>query len=90
MTKSFEKDVKPLFRQQDVDCMSDMGVALTDYGYMSAAAANDKYPDHANARDVYCHLLPSACTPRMPMGGPYWSQGQLDIFNQWMIDGFLP
>ncbi len=86
MARSFAKDIKPLFRQKDVDCMSGMGVALADYGYMSKADGDGAFADHANARNVYCHLIPDACNPRMPMGGPYWSQGQLDLFKEWMAE----
>lgn len=90
MTTSYENDIKPLFRPRDISCMSDYGVLLDDYGYMSDAQGNATYPDHAHARQVLCYLLPNACTPRMPMRGPYWSEAQLALYQQWMDDGFLP
>ena len=88
MPVSYATDIRPLFRSQDIDCMSGQGVMLDDYGYMSDASGDGTYPDHANARQVSCYLSPNACTPRMPFGGPYWSTAQLDLFQQWMDDGF--
>lgn len=55
---------------------------------MTDAAGDEKYPDHANARRVYCFLISDSCTPRMPLHGPYWSQDQLDLYQRWMNDGF--
>ncbi len=88
MTVGFAADIAPLFSTGDKFCMSRQGVLLDDYAYMSDPAGNDRYADHANARDVYAHLTGDA-TPRMPMRGPYWSDAQLDLFKQWMADGFL-
>jgi hypothetical protein len=73
---SFQKDILPLFRQQDIDCMSGMGVLLNDYNFMSQ-------PD--NAQNVYDHLTGTA-TPQMPLGGPFWSADQLALFNTWMTE----
>jgi hypothetical protein len=89
MAVSFANDILPLFRPVDIQHMSPFGVLLDDYGYMSDATGNDTYPDHANARAVYCYLT-GDCQPQMPEGGPFWSQAQLDLYNQWMTDGFQP
>jgi len=89
MAVSFASNVRPLFNQKDIDCMKPMGVLLDDYAYMSDSAGGSEFPDHENAREVYARLT-GADQPRMPMGGPYWSHDQLDTFNQWMTDGFLP
>ena len=75
---SFEKDIKPLFRPMDVECMRSRGVYLSDYDYM-------KDPDIA--KFVLSMLQPDA-NPRMPYGGPYWSQAALDLFKKWMDDGY--
>jgi hypothetical protein len=85
---SFIQDIAPLFEARDVTCMARLDIRLNDHGYMSDAMGNDKFADHANARDVYAHLTGTA-RPRMPMGGPYWAEAQLRLFDQWMIDGFL-
>jgi len=74
---SFERDIKPLFRQIDLDHMAPMGVALDDYEYMS---------DASNAKSVY-EFLTGDQEPRMPIGGPYWSQEQLELYSRWLEAG---
>lgn len=71
-----------MFRPVDIAHMKPFGVNLDDYGYMSDSTA-----DHKNARDVLDYLTGTK-TPRMPLGGPFWSTQQLDLFSQWMADGF--
>ena len=88
MSVSFGSDIKPLFRSGDVRCMRRRGVFLDNYDYMSDASGNDDYLDYANARKVYCYLIPEGCVPRMPEGGPYWNSDQLDLFKNWMDNGF--
>lgn len=75
---SFEKDIKPLFRPMDVECMRSMGVFLLDYEYMKSSA------DY-----VLSKLKPDA-NPRMPYGGPYWSDAALELFQKWIDDGLQP
>jgi hypothetical protein len=82
MPVSFKNDIRPLFRPADINCMSLHGVLLDDFGYMSDAAGN-----HANANNVYAYLT-GASTPRMPKGGPYWTQAMIDLFSQWMTGGY--
>ncbi len=62
-------------------------VYLDDYGYMSDAVGDANFPDHANSRTVYAHLV-GTIAPRMPLHGPFWPQAQLDLFQTWMTDGF--
>lgn len=81
MAVSFSKDIKPLFRPMDVEHMHVYGVPLDDYAYMSDAAN-----DHQNAQAVLRTLIEKT----MPPGGPFWSQEQLDLFQQWMADGYQP
>jgi hypothetical protein len=88
MSVSFAQDIVPLFTGRDITCMARFGVGLNDYDYMSDPTGNDTFVDHTNARDVYAHLTGTK-TPRMPMGGPYWTDAQLQLFDQWMTDGFL-
>jgi hypothetical protein len=85
---SFAQNISPLFGAHDVACMARFGVHLKDHSYMSDATGNETFADHANARDVYARLAGTE-TPRMPMGGPYWVEAQLQLFDQWMNDGFL-
>ena len=77
---SFARDIRPLFRNVDVEHMKRMGVLLDDYAYMSQLA---------NAQKVFKSLT-EQFAPRMPVGGPYWSQEQLDLFSKWMEGGRLP
>lgn len=79
---SFAKDIKPLFRQVDVDHMKPFGIHLDDYKYMS---------DPANAERVEETLKPqNGDPPSMPPGGPYWTPAQLALFAQWRTDGYQP
>jgi hypothetical protein len=59
--------------------MQRYNVRLDDYGYMSEAAG-----DHANARAV----LKTLTEEKMPPGGPFWTQEQLDLFAKWMSGGY--
>lgn len=84
MPVSFANDIKPLFRPVDIAHMKPFGVDLDLYDYMSNPAGG-----HANATAVF-DFLTGTRAPRMPPGGPYWSQPQLDLYQQWMADGFQP
>lgn len=77
---SFANDIVPLFRPMDVECMKARGVFLIAYDYM-------KQPGNAN--DVLAMLKPDA-DPRMPYGGPYWSDDAIALFQAWIDDGFQP
>jgi hypothetical protein len=88
MPVSFAQDILPLFTDGDIACMRRFAVRLSDYDYMSDQGGNDSFADHANARNVYAHLVGTK-TPRMPRGGPFWSDDKLQLLNQWMTDGFL-
>jgi hypothetical protein len=77
---TFYQDIVPLFRQQDVECMRNpsLGVLLLDYAYMS---------DPGNAQNVLDRLTGDV-QPQMPYGGPYWSQDNITLFQQWMACGY--
>ena len=70
MPVSFERDIRPLFRQIDIDHMNKHHVLLDDYAYMS-----DPSNDHGNAKAVEDTLTNQS----MPPGGPYWRNEQLDL-----------
>jgi hypothetical protein len=89
MAVSFAGDILPLFRPVDIQHMARRQVFLDNYTYMSDPAGDGTYPDHAHARAVYCYLT-GDCTPRMPPDGAFWSPQQLQLYNRWMTDGFLP
>ena len=82
MGVSFAGQIKPMFRTVDIQHMKPFGVLLDDYGYMSTPDN-----DHKNATDVYGFVAGSR-QPRMPIGGPYWTQPMLDLYAQWRKDGF--
>jgi hypothetical protein len=91
---SYAKAIKILFRQVDIDHMKPYDVHLDDFAWMSDPAAGsigdcNQYPDHANGRSVFA-FLNGDCTPRMPLGGPYWHPDMLALYQRWMDDGFQP
>lgn len=85
---SFTADIVPLFSDGAVACMERFGVSLADINYMADPAGDEQFADHANARRVYARLSGTE-TPRMPMGGPFWDDAYMQLFDRWMTDGFL-
>ncbi|MDQ3279986.1 MAG: hypothetical protein M3Q69_01070 [Acidobacteriota bacterium] len=83
MAGSFKGDVLPLFTQPSLKHMNRLGVHLDDYAYMSDAAGDSTYPDHANARHVYARLDGSE-QPQMPPRGPFWTDAMLKTLSDWM------
>ena len=77
---SFARDIRPLFRKEDIEHMKPMGILLDDFKYMS---------NSDNAQSVYDSLT-GETQPQMPMNGPYWSQDKLDLFQKWMKNGYQP
>jgi hypothetical protein len=61
------------------------GVLLGSADWMCDPAGNENFPDHGNARRVYCALSGGFMPP-----GNKWSQAWLDAFRNWMADGFQP
>jgi hypothetical protein len=91
---SFAKAILPLFRPVDIDHMKPYDVYLDDFNWMSDAAGGsisdcNEFPDHCNGRSVFAYLN-GDCTPRMPLGGPFWHADMLDLYQRWMNDGFQP
>ena len=77
---SFARDIRPLFRPEDIQHMNPMGILLDDFKYMS---------DSGNAQRVYDSLT-GETQPQMPVNGPYWSKDKLDLFENWMKGGCQP
>lgn len=88
MNVSFQKDIAPLFTDGDNHCMTAQGVRLREYIYMSDAAGDETFPDHANANHVLARLTGEE-VPRMPLGKPPWSESQIALFKSWM-QTYLP
>jgi hypothetical protein len=82
---SFGTDIVPLFRPMDIQCMRGRGVFLVDYDYMSAKD-NGAF---VHAKQVLSYLKGDD-TPRMPFGGPYWSDESLGLFQSWINGGCQP
>lgn len=81
---SFANDIRPLFRPIDIATMLEFNVRLGEYAYMA-----DPDDGYRNARDVGAYLTGDR-QPRMPVGGPFWTEEQLRLFARWMDDGFHP
>jgi hypothetical protein len=79
---SFSSDIKPMFREIDIEHMKPYGLKLDDYSFMSNAEI---------ANRVLASLSPhDGEPPIMPPGGPYWAETQLALFAQWQKDGYKP
>jgi hypothetical protein len=74
MAGSFKTDILPLFRQLDIDCMSEHHVYLDSFEWMS---------NPTNAQNVYDHLT-GTTKPKMPPGKGAWDKTKLQKFNDWM------
>jgi hypothetical protein len=85
---SFATDIVPLFRPMDIQCMRGQGdgVFLADYTYMSAKNSSGAFV-HAN---MVLDYLKGDQIPRMPFGGPYWSDDSLNLFQSWIDGGCQP
>ena len=81
MPVSFSKDIKPMFREVDIDHMKVHGVHLDDYQYMSDATKDYANPEAAQA---------SLAGQTMPPGGPFWTAQQLDLYGKWRAEGYQP
>src|SRR5579863_3716416 len=82
---SFQADIVPLFRPMDIQCMRGRGVFLADYDFMSAKDGGAFF----NAEKVLAFLKGDKA-PRMPFGGPYWSDESLTAFESWIKGGCRP
>jgi hypothetical protein len=77
---SFACDILPLFSRSDIEHMNRFGVRLGHHAWMA---------DAANAHNVFRYLTGQS-QPRMPLGGPYWSEEQIELFSRWMEGGYQP
>ena len=72
MAVSFARDIRPLFRDNDIDSMKDFGdFDLSQVGDVRAHAAL-----------IYERLADQT----MPCDGP-WSERQIALFKRWMEEG---
>jgi hypothetical protein len=73
MALSFAADIRPLFRDGDIACMKNVGVALDDPAWMCVAK---------NAQVVYGAVSGGTMPPDEP-----WAEDRVALFKQWMNAG---
>ena len=73
MALSFKTDIRPLFREGDVECMTPAGVLLDDAAWMCVAA---------NAQLVYGAVSSGTMPPDAP-----WPPDRVSLFKRWMDAG---
>jgi hypothetical protein len=73
MALSFAVDIRPLFREEDIECMQGMGVDLGDAAWMCVPA---------NAQSVYERVADGSMPP-----DEAWSQEKVSLFKSWMDAG---
>jgi hypothetical protein len=85
MATTYAKDIRPLFRAQDITCMSKAGVRLGEAAWMCDPASHSGFADHGNARHVYTTLEKGVMPPDKK-----WAQQALNTYKAWMNEGFAP
>jgi hypothetical protein len=73
MARSFAKDIRPLFRDGDIECMKPDGIDLDDPAWMCVPA---------NAQLVYGAVSGGTMPPDEP-----WSTDRVSLFKEWMDAG---
>ena len=73
MAISFATDIRPLFREEDIDCMKSMGIDLGDSAWMCVPT---------NAQSVYGVVADGSMPPDEP-----WPADRVGLFKQWMDAG---
>ena len=86
---SFASDVLPLFRQKDINCMKPYGVLLDSYEHMANPTGSTAHKDFANAREVL-QRIDGSVLPRMPAGGPPWTNARIAVLREWIEGGCQP
>ena len=74
MALSFAGDIRPLFREEDVECMQGMGVDLDDSAWMCVPA---------NAELIYGRVADGSMPPDEP-----WPEDRVALFKRWMEAGY--
>ncbi|MEI9978167.1 MAG: hypothetical protein WDN23_04070 [Edaphobacter sp.] len=74
MALSFATDIRPLFREEDVECMKPMGIDLDDFAWMRVPA---------NAQSVYSAVSVGSMPPDEP-----WDAERISLFKRWMDTGY--
>jgi hypothetical protein len=78
MAVSFATNIRPMFTDMDVAHMKNFGVLLDDFGYMR---------DPAHAQKVL-DAVSSGTMPPSSSGEPSWSSDRVELFQNWITDGY--
>jgi len=90
MPTCYAKDILPMFRPGDIGCMTPKGIHLGDAPWMCDPAADHGFDDHANARRVFAVLSSGFMPPGRKWPQDWLDIDWLDIYSNWMTDGFQP
>ena len=85
MSTSYEMDIRPLFRPQDIRCMERASVSLDAAAWMLDPAGDGDFADHAHARLVGKRIVSRTMPPDAP-----WPAEQIALYQDWMTGGFQP
>ena len=85
MATSYEKNILPLFRPQDIQCMARARVLLDQAAWMLDPAGDDSFADHAHARVVGEKIAGKSMPPDAP-----WPDDRIARYRDWMAGGFQP
>jgi len=78
---SFERDIRPLFTERDVQGMS-KAFNLRSYDDVKRRASSI----YDRIRGIGGAVMP----PPPPRGEGPWPQSRIELFAKWMADGFQP
>ncbi|MDQ3886020.1 MAG: hypothetical protein M3308_03145, partial [Actinomycetota bacterium] len=76
MGTSFARDILPLFRPKDIAHMSGLGLDLSEYDAVRAKARTIAQRIAAGGR------------PMPPPPDQHWTKIQIELFEQWVAEGF--
>ena len=78
MAVSFATNIRPMFTDMDIAHMKNFGILLDDFGFMR---------DPANAQKVL-NAVSSGAMPPSNSGETSWSLDQVELFRNWITDGY--
>jgi hypothetical protein len=73
---SFARDILPLFRPKDVEHMNDLNLDLSEYDAVRAKAR------------VIAQRVAAGGRPMPPPPDQRWTKIQIELFEQWVAEGF--
>jgi hypothetical protein len=85
MAITYSNDILRLFTPSDIQCMAGRQPPqlLGDQNWMCNPAPANGFADHGNARHVHQRLADGT----MPPGRP-WSDANVQVYEDWMSQGF--